>query len=600
MSDTLTDIRNIRFLLYEVLDIEKLTTHSYFEDHSKETFEMALDTAYQMAREVIWPALRSMDNVGAQFDGTSVKLPPEMHEIWKQASEGGWCAAPMDYEYGGQQFPFSVAGAAYFIFYCANSSAFMYVGGAGGAAALITSFGNQKLKDLYAKKLYSGQWAGTMSLTEPQAGSSLSDVTMTAKKVPGEDYYLIKGVKRFISSGDHDLTENIIHPTLVRLEGAVPGIKGISLMVVPKYRLDENGDPGAFNDVVTAGLEDKIGHKLSATVTLNYGDNDDCRGWLLGEENRGLMCMFQLMNDARIGTGIQSAAGASTAYQCALQYSKERLQGRALDNRDPTTPQVPIIRHPDLRRMLLEQKAFVEGALGLLFYGYSMRDQMRVAETEEERERYGLILDVITPVMKSHLSDTAFQSVAQAMQCFGGAGYTEEVPIAQLLRDSKVYSIYEGTNGIQALDLLGRKLVMKEGAAARALMMEVDRSLAEAEEIPSLKGLCEKLHALKDAVINTTMKLAMIGQGGDLDMFLCNASPFLTAYSHFLISWQWLIQAGVAQQALDAGDDDKAFYEAKIQTATYYIKWKVPEALSNLETIGSEERTALDFEEEWF
>jgi len=306
----------------------------------------------------------------------------------------------------------------------------MYVGGAGGAGALITSFGSDSLKKLYAEKLFSGQWAGTMALTEPQAGSALSDITMTAKKVEGEDYYLLKGVK------------------------------GISLMVVPKYRLDESGNPGDFNDVVTADLEDKLGHKLSVTAPLNYGDNDDCRGWLLGEENRGLTCMFQLMNDARIGTGIQ---------------------GRELSNRDPSTPPVPIIRHPDVRRMLLEQRAFVEGALGLLFYGSHLRDQTRTAASPEERAHCELVLDVITPVMKAHLSDEAFESIAQAMQCFGGAGYTEEVPVAQLLRDSKVYSIYEGTNGIQALDLWGRKLGMKEGAAARALMTEIDKTLSEGE-----------------------------------------------------------------------------------------------------------------------
>ena len=319
MSDKLTDLRNIRFLLYEVLDVEKLIAHPYYAGHSKETFEMA--------REVIWPAMRLMDRAGAKFDGTKTTLPPEMHEIWKQASAGGWCGVSTDYEYGGQQFPFTIASAAYFLFYCANSSAFMYVGGAGRARALITSFGSDSLKKLYAEKLFSGQWAGTMALTEPQAGSALSDITMTAKKVEGEDYYLLKGVKRFISSGDHDLTENIIHPALVRLEEAPLGVKGISLMVVPKYRLDESGNPGDFNDVVTAGLEDKLGHKLSVTATLNYRDNDDCRGWLLGEENRGLTCMFQLMNDARIGTGIQALSGASTAYQCALEYAKSASRG---------------------------------------------------------------------------------------------------------------------------------------------------------------------------------------------------------------------------------------------------------------------------------
>ena len=590
----------MRFLLYEVLNVENLIEHSYFEDHSKETFDMALDAAYQLAQEVLWPSLRPLDREGPKFDGTKVTVPPLMHDLYKKAVEGGWTCPSADYAYGGQQFPATITYATAFIFNAGNSAATMYVGGSTGAANLIVSFGDQYLKDVYLEKLYSGEWAGTMALTEPQAGSALSDITATAKKSPDGDYYIIKGVKRFISSGDHDLTENIIHPTLVRIEGAEAGVKGISLMLVPKYRLDEDGNVGEFNDVSTAGIEDKLGLKLNATATLNYGEQDDCRGWLLGEENKGLSHMFQLMNEARINTGSQAVSGASAAYHCAVEYARDRLQGRELTNKDPKSSPVPIIRHADVRRMLLHQKAFVEGALGLILYASNLTDKIRMVEDEEERKRLHLILEVITPVIKAHSSEAGFESITLALQCFGGAGYTEEVPVAQLLRDNKVYSIFEGTTGIQALDLLGRKLIMENGAAGMALMTEVGSTLVEAQSIESLSEMGEKLNGLVEATSATLMELIATAQSGDVNLFLCNATPFLEAFSQMLMSWQWLTQAIVAQGALDAGQDDREFYEAKLSTARYYINWVTPRALSTLQTVKSQDRCALDFKESWF
>ncbi|MFC1734633.1 acyl-CoA dehydrogenase [Candidatus Hydrogenedentota bacterium] len=600
MSDKLTDMRNIEFLLYEVLDVEELTSHAYFEDHSRETFDMAIDTAYKLAQEVMWPALRATDHAGAKFDGKATTVPEDMHEIWNLAAEGGWMAASKDYDYGGQQFPLTLSNLASFLFCCGNNAAAMYIVGCTGAGLLIESFGSQEQKTCYLEKLYSGEWAGTMALTEPRAGSSLSDITTQARKAEDSDYYMIKGVKSFITSGDHDLTDNIVHPALVRIEGAPPGVKGISLMIVPKFRLDEDGNVGEFNDVTTAGIEDKLGIKLSATATLNFGDNDDCRGWLLGEENKGLFYMFQLLNESRVFTGLQSVALASTAYQCALEYARERIQGRELTSKDPATPPVPIIRHPDVRRMLLQQKAFVEGALGLVLYATKLSDLMRAAENEEDRERLGLLLDVLTPVIKAHFSDCAFESISLAMQCFGGVGYTEEAPIAQLLRDSKVFSIYEGTNGIQALDLLGRKLMMKNGAAGRALMAEIRKTIESGKLDENLKELGEKLEELQKNIAETTMDLAKTGQTGDVNLFLCNATPFLHAFSQMLMSWQWLTQALVARQAIDGGTDELDFYEAKINTARYYINWTTRQALATMQTVKSKERTALDFKEAWF
>jgi len=489
-----------------------------------------------------------------------------------------------------------------FLFSAANPAAAMYVSSSWGAAHLLESFGCDALKQKYMMKCYAGEWAGTMALTEPEAGTSLGDIKTTATKAPDGDHYLIRGTKRFISSGDHDLAENIIHPVLVRIEGAPPGVKGISLFLVPKYRVNDDGSIGAFNDVITAGIEHKMGLKAQATATLNFGDNGDCHGWLIGEANNGLQYMFQLMNAARIYTGLQSIGGASTAYQCALEYAQERLQGRDIPNmRDPLAPQVAIINHPDVRRMLLKQKATVEGCLGLIMYCARTADHMRATpEGTEEYERLNYLLEVLTPCCKAYVTDQAFESVVAAVQCYGGAGFCEEYPVAQILRDNKVFSIYEGANGIQALDLLGRKVAMKAGAAVRTLMMEIGKTLSDAAAFETLKDLRAKVEQLQNEVIGVTMHLGMLGMSGEVHLYVCNATAYLEMFSQMAVSWQWLAQAIVAQKALDAGTDEKDFYQAKIETAKFYMNLAVPHALATAQIIKSNERTALDFKPEWF
>jgi len=602
MSDKLTDMRNIRFLLYEVNHIEELTQYPLYEDHSRETFDMAIDTAYKLAREVFWPCFQTCDREGAQFDGKNVTVPEPVREIWRQCKEGGWFAPNALYEYGGQQFPMSVFAVTSFLFSAANPAAAMYISSSWGAAHLLESFGCDALKQKYMLKCYTGEWAGTMALTEPEAGTSLGDIKATATKAPDGDHYLIRGVKRFISSGDHDLAENIIHPVLVRIEGAPPGVKGISLFLVPKYRVNDDGSIGAFNDVITAGIEHKMGLKAQATATLNFGDNGDCHGWLIGEANSGLQYMFQLMNAARIYTGLQSIGGASTAYQCALEYANERLQGRDIpDMKNPLAPQVAIINHPDVRRMLLKQKATVEGCLGLILYCARTADQMRaIPEGTEEHERVNNLLEVLTPCCKAYVTDQAFESIVAAVQCYGGAGFCEEYPVAQILRDNKVFSIYEGANGIQALDLLGRKVAMKAGAAVRTLMMEIGKTLSDAAEFETLKDLRAKVEQLQNEVIGVTMHLGMLGMSGEVHLYVCNATAYLEMFSQMAVSWQWLAQAIVAQKALDAGTDEKDFYQAKIETAKFYMNLAVPHALATAQIIKSNERTALDYKPEWF
>ena len=435
MSAKLVDMRTIEFTLFEMLETEQLLQRERFSEHDREGLEMVLNTAYDVAREVVWPTYQLSDAQGAQFDGKNTKAPECLHEAWKTAKEGGWFGAMAPYEYGGMQLPHIIGTSIAYMFNAANTSFQMYVGTVAGAALLIANHGSKELKDLYLPKLFEGEWGGTMCLSEPDAGSALGDITTTATKSPDGDYYTLKGVKRWISSGDHDLAENIVHPVLARIEGAPPGTKGISLFLVPKFRPNADGSVGEFNDVQTAGIEHKLGLRAQATATLNFGEGDNCRGWLLGEENRGLIHMFDLVNNARIHVGIQAVAQASAAYHIALQYSRERLQGRKFTNQDPTSEPVSIIEHADVRQMLLQQKAYTEGCFSLLSYCALMDDYSQTAESEEERERAENLLGVLTPVGKAYGSDIAFESVRLAIQTLGGAGYTEDFPIAQMLRD---------------------------------------------------------------------------------------------------------------------------------------------------------------------
>jgi alkylation response protein AidB-like acyl-CoA dehydrogenase len=604
MSDTLVNLRDIRFVLYEMLGVETLTEYEYFADHSRETFDTVLDAAYRLAREVCWPAYVEMDRIGATYDPTSktTRVPQCMHTVWEAYKDGGWHGQTAPVEVGGQQCPSTVAAATALMFNAANTAANMYVAGAGGAAGLIQSFGNEQLKTTYLEKLYSGVWAGTMCLTEPQAGSSLSDVKTTAVKARDGDYYLVAGTKCFISSGDHDLTANIVHPVLARLPDAPPGVKGISLFIVPKHRINADGSVGAFNDVTTAGIEHKLGLRGNATATLSFGDNGDCRGWLLGEPNRGLTYMFQLMNHARISTGLQATSLACNAYQHALAYARERLQGRRLSEKNPRTPQVPIIKHADVRRMLLAQKATTEGMFALLAYAAFLGDKERCSADPGERMMAADVLDVLTPVCKAYGSEAAYDSIVLAIQCHGGYGFSEEFPLAQMLRDCKVFPIYEGTNGIQAMDLLGRKVVMKGGEAFRAVLAEISNTLDEAARLDELKDMVDKMRAALSAVAETTTHLGGIAMGGDIEAYMSAATPYLRMFSELVISWLFVWQSVVAQRALAAAPNeaDRGYYTGKLATARFYLNNELPHLSATAQILTSGERTALDFDEAWF
>jgi len=599
MSAKIVDLRDVRFVLYEMLKVERLLQTERYAGHSRETFDMAIDAAYKLAVDVFWPAYQKMDQVGARFDPKTKKttVPEAMQGIWKAAKEGGWMGTTADVEYGGQQFPSTIGRAIEYILNAANTAAHMYLGGTAGAAHLIEAFGDQKLKETYVEKLFAGQWAGTMALTEAQAGSSLSDVKTTAVKAKDGDHYLVSGTKVFISSGDHDLAENIIHPVLARLPGAPLGVKGISLLIVPKYRVKPDGSVGAFNDVVTGGIEHKMGLRGQATATLNFGENGECHGWLMGEPNKGLAYMFQLMNGARIATGLQATAVAANAYQHALEYARERRQGRDIREKDPATPQIPIIGHPDVRRMLLAQKACTEGMFALLAYSADLLDTRRVAESPAQREHALDLLEILTPVCKAYGSDISFLSTVLAIQVHGGYGFSEEFPLAQMLRDQKVFSIYEGTNNIQAMDLLGRKVPMKGGASFKALVGEMTKTLQLARGLPALQGLADRFQAALNTLMATTQHLATLS--GDVGLYMSYATPYLQMFSQVVVAWQLLWQAAVAQQALEAKASDQAFYRGKVAAAQYYLQNELPSVQTSAGIITGGERVALDCKEEW-
>src|SRR5438874_995644 len=510
MSNPLVSDRNVEFLLYELLRAEELTALPYFADHGRETFDLILASARKLAREQMFPAFKPMDEEPPRLVNGQVKIHPAMHEIWPKLFELGLGNATRPVELGGQQLPKTVAVMAAHYCMAANGAAMGYLGLTQGAAHLLEAFGDEFLKREFMTRMYAGEWAGTMALTEPHAGSSLADARTRAR--PAADEGRIDGNKVFIYGGDQDLTSNIVHLTLARIEGAPAGIKGVSLFAIPKRRLD-----GTDNDCTCAGVFHKMGWRGLPSIALNFGERGDCRGWLVGEPHRGISYMFQLMNEARLMVGLNAVSTASAAYFESLEYARTRPQGRPLNARDPNGPQVPVVEHADVRRMLLKQKAIVEGALALLVTCARYADLAGHAETEAERHRAQLLLDVLTPVAKSFPAERGFEANALAVQVHGGYGYTSEYLPEAWLRDQKLNTIHEGTTGIQSLDLLGRKVVAEGGAALRALNEEIEAAILRAGAAGVDSSWIEAVRAAAGLVQETTLLLAGKGLAGDRD-----------------------------------------------------------------------------------
>lgn len=573
MPNPLLDDRAVDLALHGVLDAASLARLPAFADHGRETFDAYVALCRRLAREVLFPAYAPMDREPPALRDGKVTVHPLFRRIWPPLRDLGAIAAARPAEVGGQQLPLTVTAAAHLYLAAANPSALALVGLTAGAAHLVEAFGDAALRERWLGPLYEGRFTGTMALTEPQAGSSLADVATRA--TPRGDRFLLSGAKIFISGGDHDLAENVVHLALARIDGAPAGTRGVSLFVVPKLRPAPGGG-WEDNDVRVTGLIHKIGWRALPSVALAFGERGDCHGWLVGEPGRGLPQMFQMMNEARVMVGANGVATASVAYHEALAYARERPQGRPLASKDPSQPQVPIVEHADVRRMLLRQKAIVEGGLSLVLRTARYADLAAHAPDGAARERARLLLDLLTPVVKTFPAERGFEANALALQVHGGYGYSSELPVEAWLRDQKLNSIHEGTTGIQGLDLLGRKAVAGGGAALVALGEEVEAGCARAERagvdaawIGAVRGAARRVGAL-------TMELAQRGLAGDVEAMLLHSADYLDLFSTVVVAWQWLELAAAAREAQAAERGDRAFLAGALAAARYWIAGELP------------------------
>ncbi|MFO0285022.1 MAG: acyl-CoA dehydrogenase C-terminal domain-containing protein [Brevundimonas sp.] len=569
-------VRDLTFFLNEVLEIDRYTNQAGFSDVSSDLVGQILEEGAKFAEEVIAPLNRVGDQEGCKWDDGKVTGPTGWKEAYLQMVEAGWPSLTCDPEYGGQGMP-AIVGMAFGQFTAAASPAFsMYPGLTHGCYEALHANGNPEQKAKYLPKLASGEWGGTMNLTEPQCGTDLG--LIRSKAVPnGDGSYAITGQKIWISSGEHDFTDNIIHLVLARIEGAPAGIKGISLFVVPKFMVNDDGSLGERNSLKCVGLEHKMGIHGNATCVMQY---DDARGWLVGQENKGMAAMFVMMNEARLGTGLQGLAIATAAYQAAAEFARDRLQGRSLTGpKNANGPADPIIVHPDVRRMLLEAKAIVEGGQAFVLWTALQADLQR-AEDEAVATKARDYMGLITQVLKAYLTDRGFHAASLAMQVHGGSGYTEHFPASQYLRDARITMIYEGANGIQALDLVGRKLPANGGRAIMSWFADIDAYVAEHggnEAIrPFIDGLAESRKALQEG----TMWLMQNGmQNPD------NAGAASTDYLHIFgltaLAYVWAQMAVAAQKQIDAGSTDP-FYAGKIATGRYFVERMLPDVGAHL------------------
>jgi len=591
--------RDLSFLLYELLDVEALCARSRYAMHDRDSFEAVIDAAHRLAVEQFLPHAAKADAHEPSFDGETVTMIPEVKAALAAYVDGGFLSASFDAELGGLQLPYTIASAVNGLFVGANCGTAAYPFLTTAAANLLRVHGSPEQKSRYLQPMLAGRFFGTMCLSEPQAGSSLADIRTRATP-EADGRYRITGNKMWISGGEHELADNIIHLLLARIDGAPAGTKGISLFIVPKYRLDPSGNPGPRNGVRLAGLNHKMGYRGTTNCALNFGesagagDDEPCYGELVGRANEGLACMFHMMNEARIGVGLGATMLGYAGYRYALDYAKTRLQGRLASNRDPASKPVAIIEHSDVRRMLLAQKAYVEGGLALGLYCASLVDEQATAETAEARADAGLLLDILTPVAKAWPSEWCLEANKLAIQVLGGYGYTRDYPVERLYRDNRLNPIHEGTNGIQALDLLGRKALMSNGAALKRLLPRIAATAQAAGEITTLAEHAQSLSAAVARIADTTQRLAAVAQRGETDLFLANASSYLDLVGHTVIAWLWLRQACVAERAMaTALAADTKFYTGKLQTCRWFFRHELPKTLTQAALLDSLDDTAL-------
>jgi len=567
--------RDTRFVINEMLDLASYGNLPGFENATKDMIDTVVNEAGKFCSEVLAPLNQSGDEQGCtRHEDGSVSAPDGFKAAYDQLVEAGWTTLTGPEEFGGQGLPHVLGFAFEEYIGTANQAFAMYPGLTGGAAAALQAAGSDELKAKYLPKMISGEWSGTMNLTEPHCGTDLGMIRTKAEPLD-DGSYAISGTKIFISAGEHDLTSNIIHLVLAKTPGAPDSSKGISLFVVPKFILDENGEPGERNGVSCGSIEKKMGIHGNATCVLNY---DGAKGWMVGEEHKGLAAMFVMMNAARLGVGLQGLAQAEVAYQNAVAYALDRRQGRALTG--PVEPEAkadPIFVHPDVRRMLMDAKVFNEGMRALCLWGALQVDLTHQAQTEEERELADDLIGIMTPVIKGYGTDKGYEVANNMQQVFGGHGYIKEWGMEQFVRDSRIAMIYEGTNGVQAMDLCGRKLASKGGRAVQAYFAAVEKEIASAKEIEGLADIAAKVEKALGEQKAATMWF-MQNAMANPNHLGAGAHHYMHIMGIVTLGFMWLKQAQVAAAALEGSPEDAAFYEAKLTSAAYYAERFLPDA----------------------
>lgn len=589
--------KDLEFLLYNVFNAEQLTQLPRFAEHDRTTFDSILNTAERIATDYFAPHNAKADANEPQFDGTHVSTIAEVKDAWRHFAESGLLCARHDYAEGGMQLPSLLHMAANSFFMSANPSTAGYPFLTSAAANVIHAFGSDEQKAMFIPSLFSGRFSGTMALTEPDVGSSLGD--LSTKAVPAADgSYRIKGQKMYISGGDQDITENIVHLVLARIEGAEKGVKGISLFIVPKVMTHPDGSLAERNDVQLAGLLHKMGYRGTTSTVLNFGEQDQCVGYLLGEAGKGLMYMFKMMNEARIGVGLGAAMIGYRGYLESLDYARNRPQGRCVTEKSPDSKPINIIEHTDVKRMLLAQKAYVEGSLALCLLAARLVDEQEAGSDGDA----GILLDLLTPIVKSFPSFYGPRANDLAIQVLGGAGYTREYPVEQCYRDNRLNPIHEGTHGIQSLDLLGRKLWQHNGKGLKLLMARMHSTLAAAAQKPQLGELVSEFEQYLTLVQTTTLKLGAAMQAGQVEEALANSAVFLDMLGKTVVGWLWLEMADKALVtfANSSNAEDSDFVAGKLQAAQYFVRWEMPEIELQARLLQRFDRSCLDMQSAWF
>ena len=589
--------KDLEFLLYCVFKAEELTSIPFYQDHDRTTFDGVIDTARQIAEQYFAPHNAAADENEPRFDGENVSTIPEVKTAWQHYAESGLLNARHSYGDAGMQLPALIHSACSGLFMSANPSTAAYPFLTSAAANLIHAFGNEEQKERYLPGMFNGRFAGTMALTEPDVGSSLGDLKTKAFR-QDDGSFRLKGNKMYISGGDQDITENIVHLVLARIEGAPTGVKGISLFITPKYLVDDEGQCSERNDVQLAGLLHKMGYRGATSTVLNFGEKDDCRAYLIGEEGKGLSYMFKMMNEARIGVGMGAAMIGYRGYLESLAYAKDRPQGRAPSTRGSDSAPINIIEHTDVKRMLLAQKSYVEGSLALCLFAARLVDEYEEGKNEDS----GILLDLLTPVVKSYPSYYGPRANDLAIQILGGAGYIREYPVEQCYRDNRLNPIHEGTHGIQSLDLLGRKLWQHNGKGQQLLLQRIQNTLKSAGQHDVLQELVSVYQKHLKELIDTTMALGQTLQSGQIDQALANSALYLDMMGRIVVAWLWLEMADQAIREFgdSESEEDQRFLKGKLQAARYFIRWELPEVSHQASLLNSFESTCMDMQADWF